>query len=212
MTLPAPRRKPRPPGLPATYEEGLAELVVPEIAKLDDRLREDADAIEITLCDLLVHGDLEFQKEVIQSAENGDPLAHRALTRTYKELRNRRIDPSVVVEAYFLTHGDRPPSKGRGRYKTSSAFGNPPVAITNIGRDITVVLLICLTCGALGLRPTRSSASEGPSRASVVSLALKKSQGRGIWIGERRLNNLYSRWGRIVQTYIMQNFAGRVRG
>jgi hypothetical protein len=189
--------------LPATYEEGLAELVVPLIASVEDRLREDSDAIEIMLCELLIHGDLEFQKDVIRSAESGDPLAHRALTRTYKELRNRRIDPSVVIEAYFLSHGDRPPPKGRGRHKTSSAFGAQPVAIANIQRDIGVVLLVCLTCVALGLRPTRSAATEGPSGSSVVSLALK-SRGRGIWVAEKRINDLYTRWGRIVETNLMR--------
>jgi hypothetical protein len=187
--------------LPATYEEGLAKLVAPLIARVEDRLREDSDAIEIMLCDLLVHRDLEFQKDVIRSAESGDPLAHRALLRTYKELRNRRIEPPVVIEGYFLIHHDRPPPKGRGRFKKSLAFGAQPVAVSFIQRDYGVVLLICLACVTLGLRPTRSATTEGPSGSSVVSLALK-SRSRGVWISEKRLNDLYSRWGRIVETNI----------
>jgi hypothetical protein len=189
--------------LPANYEEGLAELVVPLIAQIEDRLREDPDAIEKMLVELLCRSDFDEREGVIKSAESGDPLAHSALVRVYKEMRDRSLDPPRAIETYVLRHLDSDPPKRRGRHITSAAFGAQPVSVGFIRRDLTLALLICLTTIRLNLRPTRSSASDKPSAASVVSLALKR-RNRNLWISEKRLNNLYTQWGRIAETSVLQ--------
>jgi hypothetical protein len=182
--------------LPSTYEQALAAMFEPIFDRLAVQLATDPEAIaqiEGDVCEMLVRGDFDRQQEIIKSAEAGDALAHGALLRTYKNLRNVGAEPSKLVEVYYLRHAERgPPNRGRGRHPKT--FNDTSVA--NLGRDITLALLIWWAFATLGLRaPTRNDASEGPSGASVIAAILQR---RGMKVREDRLNKIFAKWKPIV--------------
>jgi hypothetical protein len=181
--------------LPATYERHLIESFEPMVDRVLDKLEADPEAANQILdmvCEQLVRGDFDRQHEIIKAAEDGDRLAHDALMRAYENQRNQHIEPTKLVEVYYLTHAKSgPPKRQRGRPATIGG-----TAIVNLRRDIGVCLMVALCYPATGRKPTRNEATEGASGASIVSAILRRKR---VKISEDRINHIYGRWGAAVE-------------
>jgi len=133
--------------------------------------------LETALKDVLRKGLIE-QLKVIDAADRGDEIAHRALVCVFAEMPT----PPAQLKAYV----ERAALYGKGR----KAGRNP---YSNWRRDIGLVVLIYCVAKQFDLNPTRQLESRHPlppSGASVVRAMLYRE---GAGISEKRLNNLWSK-------------------
>jgi hypothetical protein len=184
------KREPRPPkplpdpGLPATYELAMVEMVAGAIERIEHLLSGSAgEWLAQALRERLRRGLTDRQK-VIDAAWDGDDLSHEVLMAEFHDILERGEMPPASLRAYAAQR-DKHPKRGKGR-----------VWYDGWRRNYGFCLLIALTAERFGLQATRSRASVGPCATSVASLALQR---RGFKrVSESRLANLWGQLGDIT--------------
>lgn len=132
------------------------------------------------LCRFLRDGVVEITT-AIGLSEGGDLMAHKALLRTYRTMRDQSETPGVILEGYALRWLGNETAFRRKR-------GQPWHA--NWARDQGLTLIVLTIAGEFGLNRTRNREqrrNRTPSACSVVAEALGE---RRIYITERTLEKL----------------------
>lgn len=167
--------------VPTTVDDERMITVATEgYAVIRERMAADysREWLETNLKDFLRRGLIETLK-VIEAADQGDEIAHRALVCVHAEMQTPPAQLKAYVERAAI-HGPKNRKAGRRPYD-------------NWRRDIGLAVLIYWVANQFGLNPTRqleSRHAHPPSGASVVAAA---SHRKGFNISEKRLNNLWSK-------------------
>jgi hypothetical protein len=143
--------------------------------------------LETTLKEFLRKGLIETLK-VIEAADNGDEIAHRALVSVFAEMQT----PTAQLKAYVERTALRgPPTRKPGRYGPYD----------NWRRDLGLVVLVYWVAAQFDLNPTRQLESRHTRPHSGASVTVTALRRKGFNISEKRLNNLWSDLGGAVVSF-----------
>jgi hypothetical protein len=176
--------------LPATADvERMIAAAAEGYAVIRERMTTDysLEWLETALKDSLRKGLIE-QLKVIDAAIQGDEIAHRALCCVHAEMPT----PPAQLKAYVERAAIYGP-------KTRKAGRNP---YNNWRRDYGLVVLIYWVAKQFDLNPTRQLESRHPLPPSGASIVRGMLYREGVGISEKRLNNLWSRLGAAVVSYM----------
>jgi hypothetical protein len=167
--------------LPTINEEQAIDAASEQFTIFGERMSTEASLewLETTLRDFLRRGLIETLK-VIEAADQGDEIAHRALVCVFAEMQA----PPAQLKAYV----ERAALQGP---KTRKPGQHGPY--DNWRRDIGIAVLVYWVRQQFGLSPTRNRESRRarrPSASSVVAAAMRRN---GIEISESRVQNIWSR-------------------
>jgi hypothetical protein len=179
-------------GLPATADEQrmiawASELVARVKHKLTSSSADEFPFYVASLADYLRrHDDFETMKEAIVAAEAGNPIAHYALDRVFREQLDAGVMPGAALRDYHRRAEGVTRGSGHFRFEECS-------------RNIGLMIIVRLTCEAFGLSPTRSRQTRRarrPCGCSIIDAALELNGIDGP--GEGRLSNLWFSLGKIT--------------
>ena len=167
--------------LPTTYEEAMIRFAMAAVDQIEHFLTGSArDWLATTLRERLRRGLTDRQK-VIDAARDGDDLSHEVLMAEFHAMLDEGIMPPASLRDY-AARIEQHPKRGRGR-----------VWYDDSRRNYGFCLLIAIVALQFDLNPTRNRATDAPSGASTVAVALQR---RGFKrVSESRLNNLWSQLG-----------------
>jgi len=172
--------------VPAAYEaEFIAAL---DAAWLGAMKRTNTDAwwqrLEQYLYDVLTQQGAEFTKLIVKWADAGCPASNRALWRYIQHMTDgdRSNDMLVQVRAYVVRASpDGPYPQGRPR---------------EFLRDIWITLVMQQVSAHMGVTATRSGGTASPSVAYFLSRLFER---RGVKLGEREINRIYSDRQKLIE-------------
>jgi hypothetical protein len=135
--------------------------------------------------------DFDIITQVIEAAEQDDPVAHGALERRFHQiLDEHRLPPGCLND--YMRRASKEPRRGRFSYE-------------DYGRNIGFLIMVRLICQDCGLQPTRNRASRRrrhPCGCSAISDACKRTRIDALEISESRLANLWGTQGKITELLV----------
>jgi hypothetical protein len=169
------------------------EWVQPTLFKMTEEYTREF--LEAALCDMLRRGAID-ELQVIEDANRGDEIADAALRLVWYEIRNRREEPSVTLDAYGMKTVKRGGPVTRGRGQTWHK---------NWRRNIGIAVLVYMTHRRFGLTPTRNREQrrrKRPSACSVVAAALGRCR---INLSESAVQNIWGGLQGQIALYLLNN-------
>jgi hypothetical protein len=170
--------------LPVPLNE--SEMVV-EISEWVETIQEKMSAsytrewLEAALREHLQKGLVETLKVIEWAERDKCPIADAALRRVYAEMRDRREEPPVTLEAYIIKTLERGAvPRGRGHFW-----------FDNWRRDIGVACLVYAIMQRYGLRPTRNREQHRRRQPSASSMLAEALGRRRVNLSESRVQNIW---------------------